>query len=111
MPEEDLKLEKFLKLLYFAVFAILIVISFVLLFPAYTHLQKMKVKKDELQKKLEEKQAECLELRQLFSDLEANPKAVEKVAREKFGLCKRDEVIYIYKAKEPSSPGTTAGRK
>jgi cell division protein FtsL len=107
----DVKLEKFLKLLYFAVFAILIVISFVLIFPAYTHLQKMKDKKDELQKKLEEKQAECLELRQLFSDLESNPKAVEKIAREKFGLCKRDEVIYIYKAKVPSGPGSGAAKK
>jgi cell division protein FtsL len=99
-------LEKFLKLLYFAVFAILIIISFVLIFPAYTNMQKMKSKKDELQKKLEEKQAECLELRQLFSDLESNPKAVEKIAREKFGLCKRDEVIYIYKAKTSTEPGT-----
>ncbi len=99
-------MEKFLKLLYFAVFAILIIISFVLIFPAYTNMQKMKSKKDELQKKLEEKQAECLELRQLFSDLESNPKAVEKIAREKFGLCKRDEVIYIYKAKTSAEPGT-----
>ncbi|HBC86119.1 MAG TPA: hypothetical protein DCZ94_04105 [Lentisphaeria bacterium] len=92
-------MDKFLKLLYFAVFAILIIISFVLLFPAYTNLKKVKSSNEELKKELEEKQAECLELRQLFNDLESNPKAVEKVAREKFGLCKRDEVIYIYKAK------------
>jgi cell division protein FtsB len=111
LPEVDVKLEKFLKLLYFAVFAILIIISFVLIFPAYTHLQKMKSKKDELQNRLEEKQAECLELRQLFSDLESNPKAVEKIAREKFGLCKRDEVIYIYKTKVQSPSGSTVGRK
>ena len=103
-------MEKFIKLLYLALFAILVVISFVLIFPAYTNLQKMKDKKDELQKKLEEKQAECLELRQLFSDLESNPKAVEKVAREKFGLCKRDEVIYIYKTKSTSG-GAASGKK
>ena len=96
-------MDKFLKLLYFAVFAILIIISFVLLFPAYTNLKKVKSSNEDLKKKLEEKQAECLELRQLFNDLESNPKAVEKVAREKFGLCKRDEVIYIYKAKAGQS--------
>ena len=104
-------MDKFLKLLYFAVFAILMIISFVFLIPAYTQLQKKKSRVDELQKKLEEIQAECLELRQLFSDLESNPKAVEKIAREKFGLCKRDEVIYIYKTKTQSGAGTGADRK
>jgi len=95
-------LDKLLKLVYVAVSAILIIISFVVIFPAYTNLQKKKSDNEALKKKLEEKQAECLELRQLFSDLDTNPKAVEKVAREKFGLCRRDEVIYIYKAKSSS---------
>jgi len=95
-------LDKFLKLIYFAVFAILIIVSFVVIFPAYTNLQKKKSNNEDLKRKLEEKQAECLELRQLFSDLDTNPKAVEKVAREKFGLCRRDEVIYIYKSKSGS---------
>jgi len=92
-------LDKFLKLIYLAVFAIIVIIAFVLLLPAYTNLKKVKASNEELRKKLEEKQTECLELRQLFNDLESNPKAVEKVAREKYGLCKRDEVIYIYKAR------------
>ncbi len=92
-------MDKLLKVVYFAIFAILVIVSFVILVPVYTNLQKVRSNNEDLKKKLEEKQAECLELRQLFSDLESNPKAVEKVAREKFGLCKRDEVIYIYKAK------------
>jgi len=91
-----------LKLVYVAISAIILIISFVLIIPAYTNLQKKKSENEDLKKKLEEKKAECLELRQLFSDLETNPKAVEKVAREKFGLCRRDEVIYIYKAKSSS---------
>ncbi|MFZ2653858.1 MAG: septum formation initiator family protein [Victivallales bacterium] len=95
-------MDKFLKLVYVAVTAIILIISFVLIIPAYTNLQKKKSDNEDLKKKLDEKQAECLELRQLFSDLDTNPKAVEKVAREKFGLCRRDEVIYIYKAKSGS---------
>ena len=47
----------------------------------------------------------------LHRDMEDGEKFRADMAREKFGLCKRDEVIYIYKAKAPSSPGTTAGRK
>lgn len=89
-------MQRILTLILYGLISALIVISFVLLLPAYHNLEKMKTRVNELETQLARKKAEYLELRQLLYDLKHNPKAVEKVAREKFGLCKKDEIIYTY---------------
>lgn len=97
-------MQRVLTLMLYALITALIVVSFVLLLPAYHNLEKMKVRVAELETQLARKKAEYLELRQLLYNLKHNPKAVEKVAREKFGLCKKDEIIYTYAPDEKTSP-------
>jgi cell division protein FtsB len=64
---------------------------------------------DSLQRVLDQKKSECLEKNRLQNDIDAHAaKAVEKVAREKYNLCRPGEVIYTYdsepfKAKQEES--------
>ena len=41
-----------------------------------------------------------MDLRQLLVELEKNPKAIEKIAREKYNLHKKDDKIYKYKPED-----------
>lgn len=94
--------------LVYAFFAVFAVVAFALLFPAYNNLKKMEIKLSELESKLDTKKAECTELRKRLNELENNPKAIEKIAREKFNMCKKDEIIYTYTTvqteEKPASP-------
>jgi cell division protein FtsB len=50
---------------------------------------------DTIQRLLGQKKGECLEKNQLLNDITGqNPKAIEKIVREKYGMCKPGEVIY-----------------
>lgn len=89
-------MEKVYSYFVYAFFAVLAVVAFALLFPAYNNLKKMEIKLSELESKLDTKKAECTELRKRLNELENNPKAIEKIAREKFNMCKKDEIIYTY---------------
>lgn len=74
-----------------------LIISFAWLLPAYVRLQKTRSRVYELQRFLDQKKAECLEKNQNLNDINGhNPKVIEKIVREKYGLCKPGEVIYTY---------------
>jgi cell division protein FtsL len=89
-------MDKLLKVCLFLLLAVVIVISFALIFPAYNNLNKMTVRVSELEKELEKRKNECSQLRKQLYDLQNNPKAVEKVAREKYNMCGENETVYIY---------------
>ena len=89
-------MDKLLKVCLFLLLAIVIVISFALIFPAYNNLKKMTVRVSDLEKELEKRKNECSLLRRQLYDLQNNPKAVEKVAREKYNMCAEGETVYIY---------------
>jgi cell division protein FtsB len=90
-------MNRFLKIIYVVAIVTALVLSFALLFPAYVHQRKMRAKVDMLEKLLDRKKAECLEKNQLLNDIRGqNPKTIEKIVREKYGMCKPGEVIYTY---------------
>ncbi len=93
-------MRKILVYFLYSLIAAAILVAFSLLFPAYNDLKKMKIRVAEIEDELEKRKAESTELRQLLVELENNPKAIEKVAREKYNLCKPTEVIYKYNPEE-----------
>ena len=56
----------------------------------------MRKQVQQVERLLQEKKAERNKLNKLVYDLNHDPATIEKVAREKFGLCKPNEKIYKY---------------
>ena len=67
-----------------------------LLLPVYRNYQKKQAELQALEKTLAEKQTESAELNRQVGALQTSPEAIEKVAREKFGLAREGETIYRY---------------
>lgn len=80
----------------YAALAVAAVISFALVFPAYHERGKMRALVAQRQAELDRKNAECKERKRLLEDLDNNPKAIEKVAREKYNLHRSGDIIYKY---------------
>lgn len=89
--------KKILRGLFYIIIFIVIVFSLILIWPVHRKHSIMARKVESLEKEFEAKNAQCASLNKEVKDLESNPKAVEKVAREKFNLCKEGEVILKYK--------------
>ena len=83
-------------LLYILLTAI-IIFSFIFVFPVYLNYKKMENKVERLEAELSKHKKECLQLHRVVQDLQHSSQAVEKVGREKFGLCEKNEIIYKYK--------------
>lgn len=97
-------MEKAYPYFIYAFLAILAVIAFSLLFPAYNNLKKMEIKLSDMEAKLDARKAECFELKKRLNELENNPKAIEKIAREKFNMCKKGEIVYTYEDSDLKPP-------
>lgn len=89
-----------ISLFFYLVAVIVIVFSLLLIWPVHMKYRKMKSNVDTLNETLEKKTAECVKLNKEVQELETEPKAVEKVAREKFNMCKEGEVILKYDNKK-----------
>jgi cell division protein FtsL len=81
---------------FYFLLAILIFSSAVLVYPVYRQFQKRKMNIALLQEQAAMKTAECVRLNKEVYALENSPVAVEKVAREKFGLCAEGESVMRY---------------
>ena len=79
-----------------ALFALALCVLTLALLNAWRGLRDMSRKVNELEAKLEKDDAVRAELRQRIYELEYNPQAVEKVAREKGRLCRKGDLILIY---------------
>ena len=86
-------------LFYFLIFLLVIILGFSIVFiqPVYSkylEAEKIAAMKRQEYRALHE---ETITLATRVHDLEHNRAAAEKVAREKFGLCKEGEQILIYR--------------
>ena len=68
----------------------------VVMYPVYLKKEKLQASNYQLQKQLKDKQFERSDLNKKLYDLHTDPHAVEKVAREKFRLCREGEIILLY---------------
>ena len=75
---------------------LVLIISGILVLPAYRKYRSTEQDVEMLQADLDRVKSEYLTLQQEVHDLQHNASAVEKVAREQYHLCRDGEVIYIY---------------
>ena len=75
---------------------LVLIISGILVLPAYRKYKRTKEEVVSLQTDLDRVKGEYLTLQQEVHDLQHNASAIEKVAREQYHLCREGEVIYIY---------------
>jgi len=92
-------MKKTLLFVLVAIILILLVLMGSVLFNSYSELRRMRKKVANLEKHLNEKKSEVLELKQRVYDLKHNPDAIETVAREKFRLVGQGEVVYTLEPK------------
>jgi cell division protein FtsB len=79
------------------------------LLPAYREYAQTKNEQEQLQSTLLEQQMQSDELRGEIHAIQNDPKAVERVAREKFGWCREDERVYHFEP-PPSTERPEEGR-
>lgn len=81
---------------FYVVLFIFFLLTLSLFLPAYNRYTKIKNDLAELNRELNVKTEECMRLKREVHDLEHNPAAIEKVAREKFELSREGEIILKY---------------
>ena len=89
-------MNRFMQVFFIALLASIIVASAVLVFPAYHKNKNLTQQKIESKQKLIDRQLEYIKLRQTFANVTTKTDEVEKIAREKFNLCKPQETIYKF---------------
>ena len=87
--------------------------AFVWVMPVYRENRAAHDALRRLENNLREQAEETERLRRELTLLRTDPRAIERVAREKFGLCRADEVIYHFEEQTPAAEpqgavGTTA---
>lgn len=87
---------KLLTGLIYLLLGLVLIISGILVLPAYRKYKQTEQEVESLQADLDRVKAEYLTIQQEVHDLQHNASAVEKVAREQYHLCRDGEVIYIY---------------
>ena len=102
-PEQNK--ERVLDILVVVFFFLLLITAAVLLFPAWQNYRKISAGEEAKRRQLEAARRE----RQIYLErrdrLQHSPAAVEKVAREKFNLAGKKEVVITYPPeKKPSAP-------
>ncbi|MBN1354108.1 MAG: septum formation initiator family protein [Candidatus Omnitrophica bacterium] len=78
------------KLIYIILWAVAVLIIFL---PGFSKLQELKEENRNLQKRIEILTKTNEELKKIKYKLENDPSYVEKIAREKLGMAKKDEII------------------
>lgn len=94
--------------LLFFVLILVLAAAAVLLLPVYRDYQKKQQELAEVNAQLNDRKEERTELSSEVSGLARSPEAVEKVAREKFGLVKEGETVFRY---DPPARGDSGGQK
>ena len=87
---------KLLKGFIYLLLLLVLVISGIMVVPAYQKYRQTEKDVEMLQAELDRVKGEYLTIQQEVHDLQHNASAVEKVAREQYHLCRDGEVIYIY---------------
>ena len=92
---EERKKSIFSFFFYFVIF-LLIISAAIMVLPVYRQFKVREEKVSQLREQTALKTAESMHLLQEVDDLQHSPRAIEKVAREKFGLCRKGELIMEY---------------
>jgi cell division protein FtsB len=92
-------------------FLALLAAGLVFVFPAYMEYRRTRDQVSQLKSKVRQQELQISELRDDLEALRSDYRAVERVAREKFGLCKDGEKIYRFEAEPvllaPAGAGDT----
>ncbi len=87
---------KFREYFLAAVVIIVACTSLYFVLPAYTKYQETRITVHRLQERLAEQEEAMKKLREELAGLKTDYRAIERVAREKFGLCKEGEKVYHF---------------
>lgn len=84
---------------YVLIFLLIVILGFsiTMVYPVYSKYRQMEKYVEAKRKEYNELRQENLTLLSEVHDLEHNTSAAEKVAREKFNLCREGEEILIYR--------------
>lgn len=99
----DDKKKKIVMYFFYMLVVLLVLSSAVLIFPVYQKYQKRYESLARLKEEAALKTAESIALNRLVHSLQHSPGAIEKVAREKFGLCKPGETVMHYTSESSNS--------
>lgn len=89
---------------YLVYFLLILIVAAaaVFLLPVFRKYQKRQLELSELNRQLDQRKEENAQLNTEVANLRNSPEAVEKVAREKFGLVKDGETVMKYQKPEKS---------
>lgn len=87
------------------IFVIVIAASFFILIPAYTDYRNARTKNQQLEQQLLRQELQAHQLRRDIQALKNDPVAIERVAREKLGWCREDEMVYHFETAAPPATG------
>ncbi|MBQ9771986.1 MAG: septum formation initiator family protein [Lentisphaeria bacterium] len=90
------KLRKVLSVFLYILLFLIFVFALTLFSPAMKRTHEVEQKLDERKAVLEKRKAVRIALLREVHDLERNPEAIERIARERFNMCKEGEIIIRY---------------
>ena len=82
-----------LSFLIYGAVLVLLAAALVLLYPVYREYQKSRRELSEVRAEENRKHDQVAEMKKFNAELVDSPQAAEKVAREKFGLCREGESV------------------
>lgn len=92
----DIKVQKVFSVFLYLLLGLILVFSLVFVWPVYKKYTRLRDYVSDLNEELSAKSAECIALNREVHDLEHKPSAAEKVAREKYNLCREGELVLKY---------------
>ena len=90
----------FFTYLGYALLLLMLAVSTILLWPAYREYKAHQKELAKLKAELSKAQKQRDERLKTYNDLERDPQAVEKVAREKYRMVKAGETVLIFQQEE-----------
>ena len=90
----------FFTYLGYALLLLMLAVSTILLWPAYREYKAHQKELAKLKAELSKAQKQRDERLKTYNDLERDPQAVEKVAREKYRMVKEGETVLIFQQEE-----------
>ena len=90
----------FFTYLGYALLLLMLAVSTILLWPAYRESKAHQKELAKLKAELSKAQKQRDERLKTYNDLERDPQAVEKVAREKYRMVKEGETVLIFQQEE-----------
>ncbi|MBO4632870.1 MAG: cell division protein FtsL [Lentisphaeria bacterium] len=91
------KIQKMLSATLYIILAVILITAVIVILPVYRKYVNMQNKVSRLEQEDRELYEEYQSMQKEVHDLEHQSLAVEKIAREKYNLCKENEQILIYK--------------